>query len=109
MPGAQGAAAAGAEPPPATTTGQEGQPKVHRARKTMSKPGNGQVSMCKLVGRMGGISGWALFLILFLLGCFFIFFPLPFRDLAFGLLYSDFFFEFTNRLPSVRCGAGLDL
>lgn len=44
MPGAQGAATAGPEPPPAaaTTTGQEGQPKVHRARKTMSKPGNGQ-------------------------------------------------------------------
>lgn len=42
MPGAQGAAAAGPEPPPATPS-PEGQPKVHRARKTMSKPGNGQV------------------------------------------------------------------
>lgn len=43
MPGAQGAAA-GPEPPPATTS-PEGQPKVHRARKTMSKPGNGQVRL----------------------------------------------------------------
>ncbi|PNJ03426.1 EHMT2 isoform 6 [Pongo abelii] len=43
MPGAQGAAAAGPEPPPATAS-PEGQPKVHRARKTMSKPGNGQDS-----------------------------------------------------------------
>lgn len=42
MPGAQGMAAGGPEPPP-TTTNLEGQPKVHRARKTMSKPGNGQV------------------------------------------------------------------
>lgn len=42
MPGAQGAVAAGPEPPPATA-GPEGPPKVHRARKTMSKPGNGQV------------------------------------------------------------------
>ncbi|XP_072801433.1 histone-lysine N-methyltransferase EHMT2 isoform X4 [Vicugna pacos] len=41
MPGAQGAAAAGPEPPPATAS-PEGQPKIHRARKTMSKPGNGQ-------------------------------------------------------------------
>lgn len=40
MPGAQGAAA-GPEPPAATPS-PEGQPKVHRARKTMSKPGNGQ-------------------------------------------------------------------
>lgn len=48
---------------------------------------------------------------LFLL-CFFLlsgFFFLSFRDLALGLLYSDFFFEFTNRLPSVRCWAGLHL
>lgn len=42
MPGAQGAATAGPEPSPATTAAQEGQPKVHRARKTMSKPSNGQ-------------------------------------------------------------------
>ena len=44
MPGAQGAPAAGPEPPPATAS-PEGQPKVHRARKTMSKPGNGQVRL----------------------------------------------------------------
>lgn len=44
MPGTQGTAALGAEPPPATAN-PEGQPKVHRARKTMSKPGNGQVRM----------------------------------------------------------------
>ncbi|XP_066215876.1 histone-lysine N-methyltransferase EHMT2 isoform X4 [Saccopteryx leptura] len=41
MPGAQGAAAPGPEPSPATAS-PEGQPKVHRARKTMSKLGNGQ-------------------------------------------------------------------
>ncbi|XP_043858794.1 histone-lysine N-methyltransferase EHMT2 isoform X5 [Dromiciops gliroides] len=46
MPGAQGAGA-GPEPAPTPTptpipTSPEGKPKVHRARKTMSKPGNGQ-------------------------------------------------------------------
>lgn len=51
MPGAQGAATAGSEPPVATPS-PEGQPKVHRARKTMSKPGNGQVRFVR--ERCGG-------------------------------------------------------
>lgn len=51
MPGAQGAAASGPEPTPSTTS-PEGQPKIHRARKTMSKPGNGQV---RIRGRVEGV------------------------------------------------------
>lgn len=111
MPGAQGAATAGPEPSPATTAAQEGQPKVHRARKTMSKPSNGQVRVWKLGWRDLG-SLWVGFFVLFcfcwwfvLLGFFFFFFLLPGFSLR-PLVFRFFFFEFTNRLPSVSCWAG---
>lgn len=93
MPGAQGTAAAGPEPPPATTAGQEGQPKVHRARKTMSKPGNGQVRFWRLGGENGeSLDGLFFFCFVFVVGFFFFFYPLL-PGFSLGPLVFRFFFR----------------
>lgn len=90
MPGAQGTAAAGPEPPPATTAGQEGQPKVHRARKTMSKPGNGQVRLWRLGGENGeSLDGPFFALFFFVVGFFFSLLP----GFSLGPLVFRFFFR----------------